>query len=122
MYAQLIIFTHIGQCTCVCFVEYNIVCISSPATKTRLERELAEAVQEEDEASAEAAKAQANGGDADPGSDSNSDFGEGPYPFALQQPSREIVNSLEASMWSLDLSATSSMETSGYTDTEVNLI
>lgn len=94
----------------------------SLATKTRLERELAEAVQEEDEASAEATKFQANGGNVDPGSDSDSDFGEGPYPFTLQQPSGEIVNSLEASLWSLDLSATSSMETSGYTDTEVNLI
>ena len=92
----------------------------SAATKTRLERELAEAVQEEDEASPEAAKArEANGGHAEPGSDSDSDFGEGPYPFALQQPSKEIVNSLEASLWSLDLSAASSMDTSGYTDTEV---
>ena len=96
---------------------------SSPATKTRLERELAEAVQEEDESLAETTKTQNGDGDgADPGSDSDSDFGEGPYPFALQQPTGEIVNSLEASMWSLDLSAASSMETSGYTDTEVNFI
>ena len=89
-----------------------------PATKSRLERELAEAVQE-DENSVEAGAAQS--GEVDPGSDSDSDCGEGPYPFAPSQPPLQPVNSLEASMWSLDISASSSMETSGYSDTEVLL-
>ena len=115
-----LILNFVGACQSACTLCIDRH-ISFPATKTRLERELAEAVQEEDETSPESAKARANGGDADLGSDSDSDFGEGPYPFALQQPSKEIVNSLEASLWSLDLSATSSMETSGYTDTEVDL-
>lgn len=56
----------------------------------------------------------------DPGSDSDSDCGEGPYPFAPQQPPAHLVNSLEASMMSLDMaSSASSMEVSGYTDVEV---
>lgn len=76
-------------------------------------------MREEDGASAKSDKAR-NRGNADPGSDSDSDFGEGPYPFVVQQPPGEIVNSLEASLWSLDLSATSSIETSGYVDAEVS--
>lgn len=87
---------------------------SSPATKTYLERELAEAVQEEEEETVEMVATQ------EPGSDSDSDDGEGPYPFALQQPSAQsITNSLEASLWSLDVSSTSASSSMEMSDSEV---
>ena len=54
------------------------------------------------------------------GSDSDSEDGEGPYPFALQQPSSQsITNSLEASLWSLDISSTSASSSMETSDSEV---
>ena len=79
-----------------------------------MERELAEAVQEEEEEAVEMTATQ------DSGSDSDSDDGEGPYPFALQQPSAQsITNSLEASLWSLDVSSTSASSSMEMSDSEV---
>ena len=78
-----------------------------------MERELAEAVQEEEELVDMTAT-------QEPGSDSDSDGGEGPYPFALQQPSAQsITNSLEASLWSLDVSSTSASSSMEMSDSEV---
>lgn len=81
------------------------------ATKSRLERELAEAVQEEgSEEAVRSASPCSNGGD--PGSESDEDQ---PHPL-LSVPQS---SSIEMSIWSLDASATSSMDTSLTTETEV---
>ena len=84
------------------------------ATTSRLERELAEAVQEEGDQK-KATRDSSPTSDEDPGSDSDSECGEN------SGPPLETVNSMEASLWSLDLSASSSMETSVYTETEVSV-
>lgn len=90
-------------CVCVC------VCV---ATKSRLERELAEAVQESasEEEAPRCSSPSSDGGD--PGSD---DEDQAAHPL-MSMPQ---VSSMEMSLWSLDASATSSLDTSLTTDTEV---
>lgn len=84
------------------------VCV---ATKSRLERELAEAVQEEgSEETVSSPSPSSDGGD--PGSDSDQDQ---PRPYVGVSQ----LSSIEMSLWSLDASATSSLETSTTADTEV---
>ena len=84
------------------------------ATKSRLERELAEAVQEEgSEETVHSTSPSSDGGD--PGSDSDQDQ---PHPYmGVSQ-----LNSIEMSLWSLDASATSSLETSITADVEVRRV
>lgn len=116
MLAFFFILLSVFVCVWVC-VGVKTAFSSLLATKTYLERELAEAVQEEETSTtypATTTTAQLDSG-------SDSDYGEGPYPFPLQQPPIHSINSLEASMWSLDVSSTSasSMENSSCTETEV---
>lgn len=90
----------------------------SEATKFRLERELAEAVLEEgEEAGKEGTLSPLSDDNVD--SESDSECGDelfrrgGPPPSSSQQ--QQQTNSMEASMWSLDMSATtSSLNTSVY--------
>ena len=98
----------------------NYLTISPLATKTRLERELAEAVRDEgDNRPGDVARNPSGSGEGEEvGSDSDSDCGgvAGGGGVGMLQHS----GSLEASMWSLDISATSSLlETSTY-ETEVS--
>ena len=86
--------------------------LSMSATKSRLERELAEAVLEESDQPDHASSL--IGSSEDLPSDSDSECGDAPYPLPIQ-PS----NSIEASLFSVSLSAPSSVETSVYEDTEV---
>lgn len=80
-----------------------------PATKSRLERELAEAVQENSEEDFSHSPSPCSDGD-DPGSDTDEDQ---PHPFA-STGNQNI--SIEMSLWSLDASATSSIDMSIYTE------
>ena len=82
------------------------------ATKSRLERELAEAVQENDTVGTPRSVSPSSDG-GDPGSDSDQDN----QPFSVPQ-----ISSIEMSLWSLDASATSSMDTSITADQEVRII
>ena len=85
------------------------------ATKTRLERELAEAVRDEGDNGPD--NPSGSGEKEDVGSDSDSDYGGGGGGMSGGAYHNE---SIEASMWSLDVSATSSLETS-VCETEVSL-
>ncbi len=83
------------------------------ATKSRLERELAEAVQEEMSSERRRSASPPLVEGYDPGSDSDDD---------QPRPSVSMGNQLstmEMSLWSLDASATSSMDASLTTETEV---
>lgn len=86
------------------------VCV---ATKSRLERELAEAVQEEVSGEGKRSTSPPLVDGYDPGSDSDDD---------QPRPSVSIGNQLstmEMSLWSLDASATCCMEASVSTENEV---
>ena len=85
------------------------------ATKTRLERELAEAVRDEGDNGPDNPSGGGEGEDV--GSDSDSDYGGGGGGMGGGTYHNE---SMEASMWSLDVSATSNLETSAC-ETEVSL-
>ena len=93
--------------------------LSPVATKTRLERELAEAVRDEGDNGPDNPSGSGEGEDV--GSDSDSDYG-GPMGGGGGGVGGGAYHneSLEASMWSLDVSATSSLETSAC-ETEVSL-
>lgn len=96
-----------------CAVSIIVVCVCvCVATKSRLERELAEAVQESasEEEAPRCSSPSSDGGD--PGSD---DEDQAAHPL-MSMPQ---VSSMEMSLWSLDASATSSLDTSLTTDTEV---
>lgn len=82
------------------------------ATKSRLERELAEAVQEEENEEAVRSSSPCSDG-GDPGSDSDEEQQSHPLLVVPQ------TSSIEMSLWSLDASATSSMDTSLTAETEV---
>ena len=84
------------------------------ATKTRLERALADAAREENDTPADMPPGDEE--DKNVGSDSDSECGD--VMGGRQMPPSFMYSSLEASLWSLDMSATSSMETSVY-ETEV---
>lgn len=83
------------------------------ATKSRLERELAEAVMEDND-KPDHASSSLVGSSEDLPSDSDSECGDVPYPLPIQHS-----NSIEASLLSVNFSAPSSVETSVYEDTEV---
>lgn len=97
----------------ICPLIFTCMSIYLPVAMTsRLERELAEAVQEEsdDDEATRATPPSSDGGD--PGSDSDQ---ERPLPFV----GGTQLSSIEMSLWSLDASAASSMEASLSADTEV---
>ena len=82
----------------------------------RLEQELAEAVQEDHESASSGGEASSRGDAGDEGSGSDSEA-EGVEPGSLPTP---VQNSLEMSVWSLDVSMPGGMESSVY-ETEVSL-
>lgn len=86
------------------------------ATKYRLERELAEAVQEESRRELSGSSSPPPRDGYDPGSDSDEEQTTLPPVTMGNHP-----NSLEMSLWSLDASATSSMDTSVTAETEVKV-
>ena len=101
---------YMHACVCVC------VCVCA-ATKSRLERELAEAVQEDssNEGSRSTSPPLVDG--YDPGSESDDD-----QPAHSSVAMGNQLNAMEMSLWSLDASATSSMETSMNTENEVKYL
>ena len=101
--------------------------VSSPlslpsATKHRVERELAEAVKEDDTTSEGGRReGEVEEEEEEVGSDSDSEAeGEGKGSGTVSAQSLQQSSSLEASMWSLDVSVASGMETSVY-ETEVSM-
>ena len=98
----------------MCYLYYSVCA----ATKQRLEQELAEAAQE-DEGSVGSGdtSSKGEGEEIESGSDSE---GEGEGRESGKQPTgTQMQNSLEMSIWSLDVSIPSGMESSVY-ETEVN--
>lgn len=87
------------------------------ATKSRLERELAEAVQDDSEDERRSTSPCSDGGD--PGSGSDNEYTSGGVPPVMSSNS---TNPMEMSLWSLDASATSSLDTSVTTEVEVSSI
>ena len=112
VHVQMYIYSEsIMHMTCTLQVHY----LATAATKQRLEQELAEAAQEDLESTG-------SGETGEGGSGSNSEEdGEGREAGALPQGVAEMQNSLEMSMWSLDVSIPSGMmESSSVYETEVS--
>ena len=86
------------------------------ATKSRLERELAEAVQEETVKDLSGSSSPVSTEGCDPDSDSDEEQATLPSVTVGNQP-----NTMEMSLWSLDASATSSINASLTMDTEVSV-
>ena len=90
------------------------------ATKQRLELELAEAVQEDHESTGSGDAASSRGEGEEVGSGSDSEGEERGRGTASLPPGTDMQNSLEMSMWSLDVSLPSGIDSSIY-ETEVSV-